>query len=445
MSRKHFLVLLLLGTVGACQYYIYDSLTSIDFLLKEQLHINSSQFGLLYSFYSVANVFFLALFFAGLLVDYWGYQKSGILFVFLCALGAFLTAIGSAPNKIPARLDYFLSHHLFPEYSPSLKIMLFGRMIFGVGAEAIAISVFKAIVRWFWKSHLAFAIGFIITINRFGTFSALNWQVRLANTYGLQGALWWAFAIMVFGFLLFLVYLGLEKLFPPDHDPKVVDEEPFRLKDLSKLPQSFWYLTIVCITFYAAVSTFEIFDPDMLKNRFHKSSVVSGEIASVMLIGTMISIPLFGWIVDRFGKRATLILIGSLLSFLGLVAFSFIPWPTLPIFTVGFAYSMVAASLWASVPLLVAIKCQGSAYGIMAYVQNMGLMFFPWLAGELADLSTTGQGSNQIINYNSVLTLFIVLALISLFFSFLLKLRDREAVRMGINSLESSESKVLDP
>ena len=80
MKIVKWVALLLLAIAGFSEYYVYDSLTSIDSMVKSTLGLDAADFGLTYSFYSVANVFLGALFFAGLLIDYWGTKKSGLLF-----------------------------------------------------------------------------------------------------------------------------------------------------------------------------------------------------------------------------------------------------------------------------------------------------------------------------------------------------------------------------
>lgn len=437
MKIQRWIVLLILAVAGFTEYYVYDSITSVDYLLKSSLGFSSEEFGLLYSFYSVANVFFLALFFAGILVDHWGYQKSGLLFVFLCLLGASMTAWGASPNLIPAPLNQWLSHTIFPGYSAELKIMLVGRMIFGMGAEALLVAIMKALVGWFGERHIAFALALAIVVYRFGTFLSLNLQIKVALKYSLQTALWFAAAIMLIGCLAFIVYLVMDKLFKHNETIKVEEEEKFRLRDISHFPFSFWLLTLVCISFYGVVTSFEIFDPDILKNRFGVSPQRAGFLASIMLIGPMVLMPILGYVVDHYGKRATFMITGSALGVLALFFFIGVKIPEITISIMGVAYSLIGASLWATVPLLVDKRCQGTAFGILSYIQNMGLMLFPWLTGYIADLYTkTVPKQEAEVNYLPVLIFFIIVMVASLVFSILLKASDKHSIDEGSLSLE---------
>ena len=51
------LVLGIMSLICFAQYFIYDSITPLGTMMKEQLGLSGSDYGLLFSFYSVANVF----------------------------------------------------------------------------------------------------------------------------------------------------------------------------------------------------------------------------------------------------------------------------------------------------------------------------------------------------------------------------------------------------
>lgn len=442
------IILFLLGLVGMAQYYVYDSLTSLDQLVQQVLGFSEEEYGLLYSFYSVANVFFLALIFAGILVDRWGTSKSGILFSLLCVLGAILTALGASPHllqKLLGSSGYTALSHLFiKEWSAELKVMLLGRMIFGVGAESILVVIFKILAHWFWGKQLAFAYAFNTTLFRFGTFLALNLQVPFSKLWSLQGALWVAALFMAFGLICFILSIFSEKIAGkyqkplPEHH----EEEEFRLSDVLSFNASFWLIAIICLTFYSSVLTYDIFGPDILIQKYGFQPVNAGYVASLMMIGTMIFTPIFGWIVDYKGLRASLMIWGSFLAILAFLWLAFLPvWPFLPIIFVGIALSLVPAALWASIPIIIAPKSQGTAFGILGYIQNVGLMLFPWLSGIIADnftRSVTSKGKHLLqIDYVPLLLLFVGLACISFLLSWILKKVDKVAHFRGHRSIEA--------
>jgi MFS family permease len=427
-------VLAIMSLVCFAQYYIYDSITPLGTLIKEQLHFSGADYGLLFSFYSVANVFLLMLLFAGVLVDWLGLKISGILYGFLCFAGAALTALG-ASRFLPGLLGplYPWMHTgFFPAASPELKVMLLGRMVYGVGAEAILVVNNKILARWFKGKELAFAYGLNLTIMRLGTFLALNIQAPAAGWFGLRGALWFAAAIMGAGFLSYFVYLGMERaargrIGAPGVTASgvVAPEERFVLREAFSFGASFWFITLLCVTFYSAVFPFQAYAPDLLVQKFGYSVTAAGHYTSALIFGTMIFTPILGWFVDHRGKRATMMIVGSLLLIPChlLIGYTHFP-PVVPIFFVGVALSLVPAALWAAIPMMVPESRLGTAFGVVGYVQNVGLMLFPYLAGKIADAHTTVVNGQEVVNYTSTMLMFAVLGLVGFVFSLLLKAAD---------------------
>ena len=75
---------------------------------------------------------------------------------------------------------------------------------------------------------------------------------------------------------------------------------------------------------------------------------------TIIIFASMVFAPFFGRLVDRFGKRATVMVGGSILmipAFLTM-AFTMIP-PVVPMIVLGAAFVMVPAAMWPSIPLIV--------------------------------------------------------------------------------------------
>jgi MFS family permease len=238
---------------------------------------------------------------------------------------------------------------------------------------------------------------------------------------------------MAAGAATFFVYMALERAAvgrpgAPADAHAVADHLPLGTSLLSsfRFPPAFWYITLLCVTFYSAVFPFQAYAPDILVQKFGYSVVKAGFVASLLILGTMICTPLFGWIIDHFGKRATFMILGAALlvpSYL-LLAYTRL-FPGIPIFAVGVAMSLVPAALWAAVPMMVPERRLGLAFGIVGWVQNVGLMACPWVAGRIADAHTTmSPAGAPVIDYTSTLLLFVALGVAGLVFSILLKWAD---------------------
>ncbi|MFH1177402.1 MAG: MFS transporter [Acidobacteriota bacterium] len=446
------IVLGIMSLICLAQYFIYDSITPLGTLIKDELGYSGAEYGQLFSFYSVGNVFFFLLLFAGVLVDKIGLKLSGILFGFLCFAGAVLTAVGAwkglpgllgpgytwlGDSFAPAWLSDTLAEWWGKPWSAELKVMLLGRMIYGVGAESILVVNNKVLARWFKGKELAFAYGMNLTIMRLGTFLALNIQAPTAEWLGLRGALWFASAVMGVGFSTYFVYLMLERsargrIGAPGTTAggEVAPEEKFVFREAFSFDASFWFISLLCVTFYSAVFPFQAYAPDILVQKFGYSLTAAGHYTSALIFGTMIFTPILGWFVDRRGKRATLMILGALLLVpchlvLGYTHFP----PVIPIFFVGVALSLVPATLWAAIPMMVPENRLGTAFGVVGYVQNLGLWLFPMLAGMIADAHTTttivdGKSVSQ-VDYTSTMLMFVVLGLAGFVFAVLLKVADR--------------------
>jgi MFS family permease len=432
-------VLAIMSLICFAQYYIYDAITPLAGLMREQLGFSGSDYGLVVSAYSVANVFLLLLIVGGVLVDKLGLKVSGILYGLLCFVGSVLIAVGAWVGTwrghpgVLAESYAWLQTAFIPSWSPELKIMIFGRAIFGAGAECILVVNNKILARWFKGKELAFAYGTNLTIMRLGTFLALNIQAPAADWFGLRGSLWFAAAVMGIGFATFFIYLWMEavahgRVGAPgiSQSGTIAPEEKFVLREAFSFDLSFWLITLLCVTFYSAVFPFQSYAPDILVQRFGYSTAASGHITSALIFGTMVCTPILGWIVDKKGKRATLMIAGSMLLVPChlLIGYTHV-WPMLPIFFVGVALSLVPAALWAAIPMMVPESRLGTAFGVVGYVQNVGLMLFPYIAGKIADAHTvTGPGGAPIVDYASTMLLFASLGLVGLMFAAALKWGD---------------------
>ena len=428
------IVLAIMSLICCAQYYIYDSITPLGTLIKSELGFSGAEYGMLFSAYSVANVFLFMLLLAGVLVDKLGLKISGILYGFLCFLGAALTALG-AWKGLPGLLGPgygWLKTAFLPAWSPELKIMLLGRTIYGVGAESVLVVNNKVLARWFKGKELAFAYGMNLTIMRLGTFMALNLQAPAAGWWGLRGSLWFAAAIMGLGFSTYFIYLLMERLARGrmgapgvTEGGGIAPEEKFVLREAFSFDSSFWFISLLCVTFYSAVFPFQSYAPDILVQKFGYSVEAAGHYTSALIFGTMIFTPILGLVVDRKGKRATMMIYGSLLLVPChlLLGYTHFP-PVVPIFFVGVALSLVPAALWAAIPMMVPESRLGTAFGVVGYVQNVGLFLFPYLAGKIADAHTTTVNGQPVVDYTSTMLMFVALGVAGFIFSVLLKVAD---------------------
>ena len=394
--KLRWLILVLMGLVIFGSYYAYDAVSPVaDFIMKG-MDISSAQFGLFFSVYSLPNIIMVLL--GGIFLDIIGIRKAGTIFAALCATGVFITASGS-----------------------TFLIMLLGRFIYGLGSESLIITMDKILSRWFKGKELAFAFGLLITIARLGTIAAFNSAANIQQWSGSwRMAIWVSAVIMFVSFTLFLVYSGIErskeKYFK--REKKEGEAEKFSFQDIYKFRPSYWFVCLLCMTFYSAIFPFTAFSTVLLQTKFGFSAVLGGRYTSMIFTASMIFTPLLGLLVDKIGKRGIILIFGSLLlvpahSILGLTYIH----PVIPMLMIGVSFSLVPAALWPIIPIMVEERRLGTAFGMMTCIQNIGLTIFPFLAGKIRDLSG-GEFTNTMI-------MFACLGFVGIVFSLLLKSADK--------------------
>lgn len=155
---------------------------------------------------------------------------------------------------------------------------------------------------------------------------------------------------------------------------------------------------------------------------------------SLIPMGTILFTPIFGSYVDRKGKAASLMILGSLLlifAHISLSVFDNVLLGYLGLVSLGVAFSLVPAAMWPSVARIVAESRLGTAYATMFTVQNWGLMIFFWGIGAFLDFSNK-DNLDQILagempyDYTWPVLVLVLVGVIAIFLAFQLKKADKE-------------------
>jgi len=422
-------ILILVGFILSVNYYFYDAFSTLKDLMTKEFGLTNTDYGLFVSFYSIPNTFLLMAVIGGIILDKLGIRRTGFIFVFFMAFGAFLTAYGASKVYSSGGLGYGLMQSFLPSYSPELKMMLLGRFFFGLGAETSIVVVSKILVKWFKGKDLALAFGLKVGFGRLGTFAALQLSPVLADGGAhLNTAIWLAAILTISGLLAFMIYMLIDMKLDRQIEQTEMNKstEKFKFKDVLDLfgNKAYMYIAIICVTFYSAVFPFNAFAPDFLLNKFGMTYEASGQISSLLPLGTLLFTPLFGFLIDRYGKAASAMIIGSLVLLMVHLTFTFTTLtPHIPMILLGVAFSLVPAAMWPSMVRLVDDKQIGTAYGLMYSIQNLGLWGVPLLAGKILD--RTNPVNAETLNYTPTMILFIALSFLGLIFALLLKYQDK--------------------
>jgi MFS family permease len=426
-------VLIIVSISMAANYYFYDALSPLKQFMGEHLGFSSTDYGRFISAYSFPNVFLLMAVLGGIITDRLGIRITGTTFVALMVFGSFFTAYGASEYYNNGGPGYAFLDSFAHGWSPAFKMMFFGYFLFGLGAETSIVVITKIVVKWFKGKEMALALGVNLAIARLGAAMSLIVTPALVEPIWTT-PIWFGMLLLSIGFLFFVSYLFFDRKLDKQRLIDVSEKEVFRISDIGKLltNRSFIFITLLCVTFYSAVFPFIKYAPDLLQNKFGLSMSLSSTMTSMVYFGTIIFTPIFGWIADKRGKSATMMIFGSLLLILVHLTLSLTRiTPFIPMFFLGMAFSLIPATMWPSVAKIVDEPKLGTGYGLMFSIQNIGLWAFPILIGIVLDKSNPGVTADlvakgeAVYNYTNPILMLAVLGLFGLVFAFLLKREDK--------------------
>jgi MFS family permease len=395
-------------------YYVYDCIEPIADLLSKQLHFSDSQIGLLQGIYSAPNVILVLI--GGFIVDRIGARRAILLFGILCLIGAAVTV--SAPH---------------------LPVMATGRLIFGMGAESLIVAITVAVAKWFRGKELSFAFGINLMLARFGTFLAQTSPTWARSAYAswrtpLLIAVGFASLCVIGAIIYWILEAWAERNYELGHaggTDKVV------FSDIFKFGLSYWYIVALCILFYSAIFPFETFAIKFFMDAHHTSRQMGGNLLGMLTAFTMFGTPTFGLFVDRVGKRAMLMMFGSLLLIPVYLMMAYTSISLyLPMAMMGVAFALIPAVMWPSVAYIVGQEKLGTAYGLMTMIQNIGLFGFNVLIGWANDHAGASAANPQ--GYNLGMQIFSVLGFLGMLFAFLLHRRETGPCGHGLETITTA-------
>jgi MFS family permease len=478
-SRMYrWIVLLFISLAQGGNYYIYDSINALERIFIDKLGYSATGFGWLNSSYSAAAV--LTLLVGGIVIDRIGTKKALTFFAVLCLLGAAITAARG-----------------------HLGLMIAGRTVLGLGGESMIVAVTVALAKWFKGKELSFAFGINLTIARLASFAADNsptWANRAFYPHGPGGEPSWQNPLLIAvgagGLAVFcsLIYWMLETRAEGRYElgkggavDKLEFGQIFRIAGLTfrqavvhivralieflRFNRSYWYVVILCFTFYSAIFPFRTFAIDFFTNKILAARAgaapaealkQAGFCNSLLPISAMIATPLFGLMVDRIGKRALFMMLGSVLlmpvylmmayfSAARTVAFA-LPWfraghftlehftlPLLLLVTMsmmGIAFSLIPAIMWPSVAYVVEQSRLGTAYALMTLIQQIGFFMMNLLIGRANDYAHAGPANAA--GYALGMWIFSILGFVGLTFAILLRIRETGPKGHGLETITTS-------
>ncbi len=448
-------VLILVSLCMLIAYTFMEVLSPLQTLIQSTYGWSGSEWGIVTGAQGYLNVFAFMLIFAGIVLDKMGIKFTAVSSGLVMILGAIIKywafagdfAIGTEILGIDSRV--FISAA--------------GFAVFCVGAEGAGITVSRIIVKWFKGKEMALAMGTEMALARLGSFIALFFAPRIADAFDIPTSVLVGAIALCIGLILFIVYTVMDTKLDKQLEETAIEEDPFKISDLKLIITSrgFWYIAILCLLFYSAVFPFYKFSSGLMVNKFGVDPSTAGDIPSILPFGTILLTPLFGYVYDKIGKGATIMIIGAGLLVIVHTIF-YIPsltetWTAIfAVVLLGIAFSLVPSAMWPSVPKIIPDKQLGSAYALIFYIQNIGLMLIPILLGVVLDRTNPGvnekteaaisnfraegipasdiagkvqelrmTGEIPMFDYSSTWLIFVGLTIAAVIFGFMLKAEDK--------------------
>lgn len=323
---------------------------------------------------------------------------------------------------------------------------------------------------------------------------------KLGGNVDVSRSVTFGVVLLCIALIMFIVYFFMDKKLDAQTGEAEEKDDPFKISDLGKILSSmgFWLVALLCVLYYSAIFPFQKYAVNMLqcnltlqlpengsfwagdsvtiiqylimlvvagfsfssnfmKNRTLKSLFMAIAVVALVIYcymgymrGTAESIfavfpllavaitPILGNYVDKKGKAASMLMIGSLLLIACHLTFAFV----LPMFkgnaiggtivayitilVLGASFSLVPASLWPSVPKLVDEKIIGSAYALIFWIQNIGLWLFPLLIGKVLDKTNVDVTDATKLDYTWPLVMLACLGIAAFLLGVILKSWDKK-------------------
>jgi MFS family permease len=261
--------------------------------------------------------------------------------------------------------------------------------------------------------------------------------------------------LLVIGFVTWFVFISFDKKSDTQQAladaGKASEEDKFKFSDIGKIltNKHFILISFLCVFFYCCVNSFKRFAAAILVPRFGEVGFslfgIEFQTSSIMMIllpiFTIVFTPLFGSTIDNKGKATKWLMVGSVVVLCAHLIIAFAPqvqvFGFVGLSLLGVGYSLVPAAMWPSVTKIIPESKLGTAYSLIFWIQNIGLMSVPVVIGKI--FKSVGSSTTAVF-YAEVV--FIILACIAILISFILKKSSQNHPELALdkpNKIENSQ------
>jgi nitrate/nitrite transporter NarK len=266
-------------------------------------------------------------------------------------------------------------------------------------------------------------MGIQLAMARLGTAAALSISAPIARQFSLSMPLLVSLSFLIIGLLSFLVFCVMDRRLDNTSEKQIsekqqTDDDEFRWSDIKAIlhSQGFWLITLFCVMFYSAVSPFLKFSSKLMVVKYGVDADLAGFFTSIAPFGTILLTPLFGSLYDRHGHGVTFVITGA--AMLAFVHFGF----SMPIHSSMFAvllmavlsigYSLAPSALWPCVPKIIPLKCLGTAYSMIFFIQNFGRSIIPMIVGKTNEVDSSYTTSMLVFAFTALGAMCVAVAML---------------------------------
>jgi len=377
-------------------YLVFDLCSALKDQMTKQFDLTDTQYSLFYFVYAGVNC--LMVLFAGALIDNTTNRACALLFTCIAMIGQSILSVGVQIGKF--------------------WLMVAGRAVFGMGLGSICVAQNTISNTYFKGADLATAFAATLTVSRIGSVLNFFLSTYIYTWFGsnLSYVFWWGTGTTALSVICALIFFFLDR--SVENKGLVVSankkSRKIKFRDIFQFPPLYWILCVICALYYICIFALMAIIVSYLTQRdkgdesseyessslfnsvssFSSFSSSSGTpfnhwysiLSSLIYLVAIPCVPIFGRLVDYFGKRMVLLL----LSVVTMVPFNayleWTRWTPIPALVVaGMSYSMVASCLWPSICMTVRDEVVGSANGIATSIQMVGIACSNILVGVLKD------------------------------------------------------------
>ncbi|MFY0692195.1 MAG: MFS transporter [Paracoccaceae bacterium] len=330
----------------------FQSVAALSPLLSQTYGTNLAEIGLLIGFYLAPGV--LIAIPGGAMAAWIGDKRIVVLSMVLMLAGGALAGLGG-----------------------SWETLVAGRLLAGVGGVIINIVMTKMLVDWFMGREIATAMAIFVNSWPVGIALALLVLPVLGEIGGLELARAVTLGLIAVGLLFFALFYRAP-------DGAAPAQTGFRI---GRFPGcALIYAGMIWALYNSALAMIFSFGPAILSLRGWDVTAASSLISAFMVVFSVF-LPLGGILVDRTGRRDTVISV-SFLSFLVLLPLVFVApdWAIWAIFlTVGAFFSLAAGPVMTLPSEVLAPEDRAFGMGVFYAIYYGVMMAAPTLAGDMAD------------------------------------------------------------